>query len=73
MIEDIHGLFETQQDILRKEVKTHLEGLNCASQVIKSVDKVLEKSRTALPFDGLHSLHLQQQYFKTHFFFVVRQ
>ena len=42
-----------------------------SSVVIDAVDKVIERTCSASPFDGLHTVYLQQQYFQKHFHFVV--
>ena len=71
LLEDFHELCETQQNCLRKEVKECLQSLSCSTQVIEAVDRVVHQSRTNLPFDGLQTAYLQQQYFQENFNFVV--
>lgn len=71
LLEDFHEVCEIQRNALRDEVKKCLDGLKCTSVVIDAVDKVIERSCSASPFDGLHTAYLQQQYFQKHFHFVV--
>lgn len=70
LLEDFHEVCEIQKNALRDEVRKCLYGLKCASVIIDTVDKVIERNCSA-SFDGLHTAYLQQQYFQKHFHFVV--
>ena len=71
LLEDFHEICEIQRNVLRVEIKKCLDDLQCTSVVIDAVDRVIKESRSVSPFNGLHTAYLQQQYFQTHFHFVV--
>ena len=71
LLEDFHEICEVQRNVLRNEVKKCLGDMKCTSVVIDAVDKVIERSSSASPFDGLHTAYLQQQYFQKQLHFVV--
>ena len=71
LLEDFHEMCMIQKSVLTEDIKKCLSELKCASVVVSAVDKVIERSYVASPFDGLHTVYLQQQYFQKHFHFVV--
>ena len=71
LLEDFQEICSIQKKALRDDVMKCLGDLKCSSLVITAVDQVIERSCATSPFDGLHTAYLQQQYFQTHFHFVV--